>query len=159
MNKAFGMTLAAALMLGACSSKPRQFRPVLAAAPADAVAYEADYEECRAQIASRLDAKGRLASGAVGVAAGVGAGAVGAAATSGTYATVGGAMAAGGAVIMAMPLAGVLGAWGLAKAKKGRKERAIKEATASCLQAKGYAVEAWSVQKTGRGRVAARTQS
>ncbi len=154
-GKSIALATAAALVVAGCSSKPRQFRPVLGAAPADEAAFSAAAEDCRTLIASHLDRKGRLASGAAGAAAGIGAGAVGAAATSGTYASVGGAMAAAGTVIVAVPVVSVLGAWGLAKARKSKKERAIKTATATCLADKGYQVQDWEVAKKRRGRESA----
>ena len=55
-----------------------------------------------------------------------------------------------------MPVVAVLGAWGLAKSKRLRKEKVMKTATAECLQDRGYQVAEWSrdtkkkpAQKTG----------
>jgi hypothetical protein len=58
---------------------------------------------------------------------------------------MGGAMAALGATIIAAPVAALGGAWGIAKIKKTKKERAIKAATAECLAEAGYSVERWRV--------------
>jgi hypothetical protein len=85
-----------------------------------------------------------LASGTAGVAAGAG---VGAAMAGGTYGTVAGATAAAGATIILMPVAAVLGAWGLAKAKKGKKERDVKQALGTCLSENGYSVTGWAVDQ------------
>ena len=151
-NKTIAITAGAALLLSGCSSRPRQFSPVLAAPPADAAAYDEAYRGCRAMVAetSAAQSRGRLASGGAAVAAGVGAGAVGAAATGGTYASYGAAAAAGGAVIMAVPFFGVAAAWGLAKAKKSRNERVVKEATGACLRDRGYVVSAWVKEKKSK---------
>jgi hypothetical protein len=61
-------------------------------------------------------------------------------ASSATYA---GALAAAGAAIVAMPVVGLVGAWGLAKSKRLKKEKVIKTATAECLQEQGYQVATW----------------
>lgn len=144
------VTLAAtAVVLAGCSSKPRNFAPVLGAAPADAAAYEAQWLACREQVAASIKAgSGRAASAVGGAAVGVGsAAAVGAAASTATYATYGAAMAALGATIIMAPVAALGGAWGVSKIKKTKKERAIKAATAECLAKAGYSVEKWRVMK------------
>jgi hypothetical protein len=139
---------ATAVVLAGCSSKPRNFAPVLAAAPTDATNYEAQWLACREQVAASIKAgSGRAASTAGGVAAGAGGAAAVGAATAGTYATMGGAMAALVATIIAAPIAAIGGAWGISKIKKTKKERAIKAATAECLARAGYSVESWRVMK------------
>ncbi len=135
--------LMAALAVQACSSRPREFSPTLQAAPADQAAYLLAYQDCRAQIAAgKLSRDNVLASGGAGAAAGVATGAVGAAAAGSTTSFVGG-MAAAGATIIAAPVVAVIGAWGLAKSKKLKKERAIQQAIAQCLDGRGYQVADW----------------
>ena len=148
MNRTIVAVTAAAVALAGCSSKPRNFAPVLSAEPSDAKIYEAQWLACREQVAaSTKHGSERGVSAVGGVAAGAaGATAVGAA-TAGTYATYAGAAAAMGATIIAAPIALVGGAWGLSKIKKNKKERAIKAATAECLSKAGYAVESWRVMK------------
>ena len=133
--------------LTACSSAPRNFAPELGVAAADSAAYEAAWLRCRDDVAISLKrGPNRGGSAAAGLAAGAGAGAAGAAATSGaTYATIGGAAAAGAMVIAAVPVLGLAGAWGFSKIRKTRKEKAIKGATAECLAQSGYAVSDWRV--------------
>lgn len=144
----------AALALQACSSRPREFTPQLAVAPTDQTAFEETYATCRQLLAEgKLDATGRLASTGAGAAAGATAAAVGA----GAAATVGGwsgAFLAAGTVV-ALPFVAVGGAWGLAKKKKGRKERKIQTATAGCLGQRGYAVAGWTPAKKARASAAA----
>ncbi|QNM82975.1 hypothetical protein H8M03_01005 [Sphingomonas sabuli] len=94
----------------------------------------------------------RLASAAGGAAAGAGAAVATGAVMSGTYATMGGAMAALGATVVAAPIAAVLGAWGISKAKKSKKERIIKAATAECLEGAGYAVAEWDALSKSEAR-------
>ena len=136
----------AAISTAGCSSRPREFAPTLAAAPADASKFETDYQACRMMVAEgqRSGFGSRIASGGAGVAAGVG---VGAAMAGGTYSTMAGAMAAAGATLVLMPVAGVLGAWGLAKAKKNKKEKEVKAALGLCLSELGYTVSDWKVDK------------
>lgn len=137
---------ASALLMSGCSSRPRNFAPVLGAAPPDVQAYEASWLACRDEaITAPNRGSGRLASAAGGAAAGAGGVAAVGAMTAGSYATMGGAMAALGATIIAAPIAAIGGAWGISKIKKAKKERAIKEATAACLADAGYSVEKWRV--------------
>ena len=89
----------------------------------------------------------RLASGGVGVAAGVG---VTAAAVGGTASTMAGAAAAASAAVVMLPVVGVAAAWGVAKARKAKKEREVKDATALCLSEAGYVVRDWTVAKRKR---------
>jgi len=135
--------LMAALAVQACSSRPRQFAPTLQAAPVDEAAYRLAYSECEAQVASgKLIRRDALASGGVGAAAGVATGAVGAAAASSATGFLTGA-AVLGATIVAAPVVAVVGAWGAAKSKKLKKEKAIREMTGQCLAERGYQVADW----------------
>jgi uncharacterized protein YcfJ len=138
--------LVAALSLSACSSRPREFAPTLNAVPADSAKYEADYQACRTMVAEgqRSGFGARVASGGVGVAAGVG---LGAALAGGTGGTALGAMAAASATLVMAPFIGVASAWGLAKRSKNKKEREVKEATSLCLSELGYTVAGWKVAK------------
>ena len=146
LKKSVLIVMAGAVALSGCSSRPRNFAPVLAAAPADQKAYETQLQTCRERLAARMDRSGRLASAAAGTAVGVGAGyAAGAATAAGTAVTIGAAGAAAAAAAMVLPIAGLAGAWGVSKIKKTKKERAIKNAMAECLAEGGYSVEQWRV--------------
>lgn len=136
----------AIVSLTACSSRPRQFAPILAAAPADQTKFAADYETCRTLVANgqRSGFGGTVASAGVGTAAGVGVGAVMAGGAYGSYAA---AAAAAAATLVLMPIAGVIGAWGIAKHSKLKKEREVKAATQLCLAENGYAVTGWKTDK------------
>jgi hypothetical protein len=140
------VAIAVAVSLTACSSRPRQFAPTLAAAPADQTKFAADYETCRVLVASgkRSDFGGTAASAGVGTAAGVG---VGVAMAGGTYGSVAAATAAAATTIILMPIAGVLGAWGMAKRSKLKKEKEVKAATQLCLAENGYTVANWKHDK------------
>jgi len=146
-HKWIAAVLAAALTLPACSSRPREFTPTLAAAPASTAEFDAAYAECgQLLVAGKLDSSGRLASGAAGAATGAGVAAAGsvAAATAAGYA----GMAVAAATIVLLPFAVLGGAWGMSKMKRAKKEEAIKTAMAGCLKERGYEVASW--QKTGR---------
>lgn len=131
------------LLLTGCSSRPREFVPTLSAAPADAADYQRDYETCRTLVAAgkRSGFGSRAASAGTGVAAGVGI-PVGIAALgeAATYAV------ASSAVVL-MPVVGIGAAWAMAKRKKNRNEREIKQATAACLAEHGYVVADWQLAK------------
>ena len=146
MRRDVGFVVIAASLLAGCSSRPREFRPTLAAAPADQAKYDVDYEQCRTLVASgqRSNFGARVASGGVGAAAGVG---VAAATMGGTYGTMGAAAAAASAAVVMMPVVGIAAAWGMAKRSKLRKEREIKSATALCLAEQGHQVAGWERTK------------
>lgn len=148
-NRLICVSAVASLALSSCSSKPRDFTPALQAPPADQAAYEQSYERCRTMVAQgrRSNFGAQVASGAVGTAAGVGAAAAATAGTYGSYAAAGAAM---GAALVIMPVVGVAAAWGLAKNRRLRKEREIKQATAQCLGESGYAVSDWERTREGR---------
>lgn len=133
----------AALVVQGCSSRPRDFSPMLEAAPTSQAAFAADYAACQHLfVAGKLDAKGRSSSAAAGAAVGAGTAALGgtAAAAAGGYA----GLAAASATIVLLPFAILGGAWGMSRAKRAKKERAVKVAMEGCLSERGYTVIGWS---------------
>lgn len=135
-------SIAAALMLHGCSSRPRAFTPTLAAASVDKAAFNQAHARCtELLVAGKLDQNGRSNSLGAGAAAGATTAAVGA----GTAAAIGGygGLAAASATIVLLPFAIVGGAWGMAKMKRAKKEEAIKTAMTGCLKEQGYSVVAW----------------
>ncbi|HXG80872.1 MAG TPA: hypothetical protein VNJ05_03640 [Sphingomicrobium sp.] len=146
-SKSMVCVLAAALTAQGCSSRPREFAPVLAAPPASTAEFDAAHAECtQLLVAGKLDKDGRLASGAGGVATGAGVAAAGGAAAAATAGYAGMAVAA--ATVVLLPFAVLGGAWGLSRMKRGQKEKAIKTAISGCLKERGYEVAGW--KKTGR---------
>ena len=140
-NKLVGAAIAAAMLQG-CSSRPREFTPVLGAAPTDQAQFSAAVAECRGlYVAGKLDSNGRLASGGAGVAAGGALGVAGgaAAASAGLY----GGVAVATATVVLIPFAVIGGAWGMARIKRTRKEKAIQQAMSGCLRERGYEVAGW----------------
>ena len=134
--------LIASLALDGCSSRPREFTPDLPSATSQSGVDEA-YATCKQLLVEgKLDANGRTGSAAAGVAAGATAAAVGGttAAAVGGYAGV----AAASATIVLLPFAILGGAWGMARAKRAKKEHAIKTALAGCLEQRGYQIAGWS---------------
>ena len=134
--------LIAALSLQGCSSRPREFSPTLAAAPADQTGFETAFSECRQlMVDGKLTSHGQLASGGAGAAVGATTAAVGgtAAAAVGGYA----GLAVASATVVLLPFAAVAGAWRLAKTKKNKKEKGIQQAMAGCLTGRGYPVVGW----------------
>ena len=92
-------------------------------------------------VEGKLDASGRTGSAGAGAAAGATTAAAGGAlATAGGYA----GLAAASATIVLLPFAIVGGAWGMAKMKRTKKERAIRAAMTGCLHDRGYQVAGWS---------------
>src|SRR5690348_15506032 len=71
------------LVLGACSSRPREFAPTLGVATADQTKFDAAYADCKQLfVTGKLDRNGRLASGGAGLAAGGAVGVAGSAAVA-----------------------------------------------------------------------------
>lgn len=142
-RKLIACLLLPAFVLAACSSKPREFNPTLAAPAAQPAKLDAAVAECRQLwIEGKLDSNGRLASGAAGVAASGATLAAGAAAASsaGLY----GGMAIASATVVLLPFALIGGAWGMSKIKRSAKEKAVKTAMAGCLQERGFTVAGWT---------------
>lgn len=145
-NRSIVAAMALGLTLQACSSRPREFNPTLAALPADQAEFDASYATCRELlVAGKLDANGRLGSGAAGAAAGATTMALGSAAA--TSAGLYGGMAVASATIVAIPFVALASAWGMAKIKKTRKEKAIQAAMTGCLAERGHKVTGWVVKK------------
>ena len=141
--------LVIAVSLEGCSSRPRQFAPRLAAAPTaeQKAAFDQDFRACSDMlIAGKLDRSGKLASAGAGAAVGAATVAGGAAAASSAGLYTG--MAVLGAALIAAPVLALGGAWGMARAKRGKKEKVIKEAMTGCLAERGHQVTGWD--KTGR---------
>ena len=143
MHKRAVAALAVVLMVSGCSSRPREFNPSLAMPAADMAAFAAAQAECRQLLVEgKLDSSGRLAS-AGGAAAAAGAvGVAGTAAASGAGLYTG--MAVASATIVAIPFVALGGAYGMAKAKQKKKERAIQQVMGGCLKERGYEVAGWS---------------
>ncbi|HEX6218761.1 MAG TPA: hypothetical protein VFZ35_05765, partial [Sphingomicrobium sp.] len=142
-SKGVTATLAIALTLQACSSRPREFTPNLALPPASQAEFDQAYATCQQLfVTGKLDASGRTGSAGAGAAAGVATAAAGttAAAATGGYA----GLAAAGATIVLLPFAILGGAWGMSRAKRAKKEKAIKIALEGCLAERGYQVVGWS---------------
>ena len=79
MRVQLSAALAACLILQACSSRPREFTPTLAAPAVSQAEFDTAYSECDTLLVEgKLDSEGRTASGAVGAAAGATTVAVGA---------------------------------------------------------------------------------
>src|SRR5690242_6009990 len=97
------LMLIGSFALEACSSRPRDFTPTLAAAPPSQSQFDAAYAECQQLLVNgKLTATGRRASVAGGAAAGAGTAAVGGAlAAGGGYA----GLAAASATIVLLPFA------------------------------------------------------
>ena len=147
MNRSLVCVVAVAVAVQGCSSRPREFRPTLAAAPVSAAEFDAAYGECtQLLVAGKLDKDGRLSSAAGGAATGAGVAAAGGAAAAAAAGYTGMAVAA--ATVVLLPFALVGGAWGMSKMKRAQKEKAIKAAIGGCLKERGYEVAGW--EKTGR---------
>lgn len=151
MNRSLPMALAlsAALATGACSTRPRQFsasvRPV-AEAPQSAMAVPGEggaFAACDTMVR-----KGRKGGFAAAAATG-GAGLAAAAATTGSVVLTGAtsttAFAAPSALATAaVPVVGVLAAFGMNRLIRGGRERGYRKHMGSCLGEMGYQVVDWS---------------
>lgn len=120
------------------------------AAPSSAeqqAAFDRDFAECGdLLVAGKLDRSGRLASAGAGAAVGAATVAGGAAAASGAGLYTGAAVL--GATLLAAPVLALGGAWGMSRAKRASKEKAIKSAMTGCMAERGHIIGSW--EKTGR---------
>ena len=152
MRRTIFAAAAVALLVGGCSSRPREFVATLPSAPVDRAEFDTVYNKCRTMVAQgrRSNFGARLASGGLGAAAGVG---VTAAALSGgsSASSMAVAAGAGSVAIVTIPVFGLAAAWGVAKVSKNRKEHEVKQAMGLCLSEHDYAVNGWNVAK---GRLA-----
>lgn len=138
-----GVTLSASLLLSGCSSKPRPFAPTLSAASVDQRAFDLAQIRCTdLLVKGKLDRDGRLGSAGVGAATGAGVAAGGVALATSTVPAVGAALAS--ATLVLIPFVVLGGAFGMARAKRSAKEKAVKQAMAGCLAEQGFAVTGWS---------------
>jgi hypothetical protein len=141
--RGIALALIGCLSLEACSSRPREFEPMLASPAPNQAALDAAYAECRQLlIAGKLDSSGR--SGSLGAGAGAGAGTAAVGGTAAAVAGGWGGVALASATVVLLPFAVIGGAWGMSRAKRAKKERAIKVAMEGCLAQRGYQVAGWS---------------
>jgi hypothetical protein len=142
------------LLLEGCSSRPREFTPMLGVVPASQAGFDTAYADCKQLfVTGKLTSDGRLASGAAGAAAGGAIGVAGSAAavSAGLY----GGMAVMSATLVLMPVAIIGGAVGMAKIKRHKKEKVIQQAISGCLRERGYEVASW--HKAHRAAAAAQS--
>lgn len=152
MRRGYAAIIAAAFMLNACSSRPREFYPIVSPASADQAGFQEAYATCQQLfVTGKLDSSGRLASAGVGAAAGAAVTAGGAAAASSAGIVAGAGIAS--ATVVLIPFVALGGAFWLAKSKQKKKERAIQTAMNGCLHEKGYDVTGWErVRKSAATR-------
>jgi hypothetical protein len=142
-TKIVAWSLMSCLTLQACSSRPRDFTPTLASPGANQANFEAAYVSCHQRlVAGKLDSSGR--SGSLGAGAGAGAGTAAVGGTAAAVAGGWGGVARASATVVLLPFAVIGGAWGMSRAKRAKKERAIKTALTGCLQEHGFQVAGWS---------------
>lgn len=158
MRKEILTIAAASLLVGGCSTRPREFRPVLAMPAVDAAAYEADLADCKTQVAAgkRSGFGPAAAATGAGVAAGTGVGAAAVATGAmplGLVTTTGAATAAAATLVL-MPLAAIGAGIGVSKAIRSGKEKKIKRAMAECLAASGHPVGSWELARKSRRQTA-----
>ena len=138
------------LSLQACSSRPREFTPQLATAAPNQTEFNSAYAECQQLLVNgKLDGKGREASAAVGAGAGAGTAAVGAATATAVGGWTGVALAS--ATVVLLPVAIIGGAWGMSRAKRSKKEHAIKTALQGCMHERGYEIAGWTKAPKAKG--------
>lgn len=156
MNLKHLVALSAGLSLTVtgCSSRPRPFAPMLASPAADQRAFDLAQARCTdLLIKGKLDRDGRLGSAGVGAVTGAGVAAGGVALATSTVPAVGAALAS--ATLVLLPFVVLGGAFGMARAKRSAKEKAVKRAMAGCLSEQGFEITGWS--RMGKAELAAAT--
>ncbi|MDO1559192.1 hypothetical protein Q0812_07095 [Brevundimonas sp. 2R-24] len=147
---AVALVACGALAASACSTTPRAYSPVMAAAPADQAAFEAAFNQCSQEVAAgrtqnfREGRGGAVAGGtALGAAAGV---VAGASAASG--AGMLGGVAAGAGLATGLILVAPIAIIGMSAAKRGHNERIVRDAMTRCLAEEGHTVADWRLARS-----------
>lgn len=144
---------ATALLLGACSSRPRQFVATVNPPAADEAAYQRDFATCDALARKgyKSDFKALALSTAGGTAVGFGVGvaatsiAATSAITAGGIGGIGTGLAAGvTAGTGALLIVGLPVGFGISRAIRGGREKRLKRSLSACLGEYGYTVADWS---------------
>ena len=146
---------ATGLVLGGCSTRPRQFAPTLKSPASDQVTYDRDYQTCQTLVGRGYKSNFKATAltlgigTAAGVAGAVAASAVAIASTTPTLATLGfNTTAAGvGAATIALPVIGIGVGFGVSRAIRSGREKRVKAALASCLSEYGHSVDSWTLVK------------
>jgi hypothetical protein len=161
MNKAIATSIALSLTalgtLSGCSTKPRNFQPIVTPPPADPLALQKTVDDCVTMV--RSGRKSGFAN-ALAVGAGTGAGAIVGAIGAGSLATASGAGFAGasGAATAAFPIVGIAVGFGISRAIRSGREKKIKTAMTTCLGEFGYTVSSWEVIRKTKKKAAAKAQ-
>jgi cell division septation protein DedD len=145
--------LAVVVLIGGCSTRPREFRAKLATPAPDQPAFERDLQIC--QVLVRKGVRGNFAQTAaqLGVGAAVGTG-VGAAVTTAALSSAGTGISSLGN-IAAAPAAGAAAAFivaplaifGVSRVIRSGREKKYKAALGTCLTEYGYTASGWEKQK------------
>lgn len=144
---------AVALMMGGCSSRPRQFIATVNPPASDEAAYQRDFATCdilaRKGYKSGFKALALSTAGgtAIGYGVGVGASSIAAASavTGGGIGVIGNGIAAGAtAGVGALIIVGLPVGFGISRAIRGGREKRLKRTISSCLTEYGYTVADWT---------------
>ena len=138
--------LAILAILAGCSTKPRNFQPIVAPPPADEAAFRKTVNDCVTMV--RSGRKSGFAN-ALAIGVGTGAGAVVGSIAVGSLSTAAGAGFSGslGAATAAFPIVGIGVGFGISRAIRSGREKKIKTAMSTCLGEFGYTVASWEVIK------------
>ncbi len=135
---------AVALMMGGCSSRPRQFIATVNPPAVDEAAYQRDFQTC--DTLARKGYKSGFKAAALSTAGGA-AGAVGGSIVVGSGAVALGSAGFTGslaAATVAFPIVGIAAGFGVSRAIRGGREKRLKRSVSSCLGEYGYTVDTWS---------------
>lgn len=137
-----GSMAIAAVLLSACSTRPREFRAQLEAPPPDAQTFERDMRRCQIMVRRgvKKDFTGTAAQAMLGTGGGIGAGAL----AGGLGTTLSSSVGIGAS---AMFVVGPLVGFGVSRAIRSGREKKYKEALGSCMAEYGYGVADWQKQK------------
>lgn len=164
MKTGIGFVLTLALLTG-CSTRPRDFKPGLAAVPVDQQVYVRDFAVCKMMVDRGI--RGNFPKQAVALAPGVAAGTAGVTiAYTAAFANIGSSIGAGlvnaiastvgqttpiatatttgaGAAATAIPVAGVLVSVAISAGVKRKNEKKVKSALGSCMKEYGHEIAEW----------------
>jgi hypothetical protein len=135
---------AAAMMLGGCSTRPRNFAANISTPVSNPASFEVDYRNCQ-QLVRAGHTSDFVSAAATGFATGLGS--VGATATIVGLGGIGLTGTAATAAATAIPVVGLAVGFGVSRAIRGASERKFMRYMETCLSEHGHGVIGWTKLK------------
>ncbi len=156
----FALSLASLALVSGCSTKPRNFQPIVAPPPASSAAFQKVVDDCVVMVRSGRTSgfANAVLIGAGGTVAGIAGGVAATSIALSNATSVGGAVGAGGAGAAVFPIVGIAVGFGISRAIRSGREKKIKTAMTTCLGEFGYTVAGWEVIRKTKKKAPPKSQ-